>query len=546
MPRLGQFFSFLLSALIAQPLGAPILIARPLAKKISLLALAALLLLSLSYGLELRMGRARATQRLELAELWSPAGRALLEMSINMDSIAAAMVDQELDASKSAALSENARDLDAMLLRLHGLIERRSGLNGSAAIDQLSATVDALRAQNVDLRLALNALVSDDSLTASTQALLSRELWVMQRRVSELRQLVSQREHVVLLGGGGRRGQSLILAVDITALILIGWALFLAVAALNRAKRLNLLASDLPESRATLDGMASRGDELGAVATSLGKLVDTMAERDRVLRRQHDELERAYRERITAQRALVEAERLAAIGEMSSRITHEIRNPLASISLNVDMLREELELLDKIDPELLELVGAIEREIQRLTNLAEGYLRASRPSRGLPRVLNLAAALDDLIRQYRPRLDQQGASISALLDEDAQIYVDTDELRQILLNLLQNALEAVAHPGERERKIEIRAHSEGDKVVCVFDDDGPGIDPDMMEQLFEPFASSRRGGTGLGLAISRQLVLAQGGELEAMARGPLGGARFRISWPQPSASAVSEQIELIS
>lgn len=510
--------------------------ARPLAPRILLLVLVAATLIAAAVAVEFRSQRTAREALGQLAELWLPTSRGLDNLSGALRTLAEAVAQEPVGSEALQGIGGRvpaARDVEAQLLQLHGRLRATEPLaRDRRAYAQLLSTVDALRSQSVDVRLRMDALGRDEARVAAQLDDLSREVWVMQRRVDELRQVVAEREAGALSSPRPGYERPLSLGLLLLGLALWGLALRWAVLALRRARELHRLAEALPASREALGAVAQEPDELGMLAGALVRLVDTREERDRVLRRQHEELERAYRERLTAQRALVATERLAAIGEMSSRITHEIRNPLASMSLNVDMLREELAATPGTDPEVLEMIGAVDRELQRLNHLAEGYLRASRPATSNAVVLPPAEVVEDVLRQLQPTLEQQQVRWSVDAERDGRILADPDELRQILLNLVQNALEALARTEAQERRLALRVVADEQSVTCLVDDSGPGIDDAMRSRLFEPFASSRQDGTGLGLAICRQLVLAQGGEMEAIAKGPLGGARFRIRWPR--------------
>lgn len=235
-----------------------------------------------------------------------------------------------------------------------------------------------------------------------------------------------------------------------------------------------------------------------------------------------------------ARSELVQAERLATIGKMAAHVTHEIRNPLSSIGLNIELLEEEV-ASDADKAEALQLVAAIKAEVERLSRIAEQYLSVARRPR--PQLLRERA--EDLVRELcafvRPELDRAGVSLR--VDEDAELpEVDLDEsqLRQALLNLIRNAREAMPKGGELV--VAVRRAASGDGVEIHVDDDGPGVPEDVRASIFDPFFTTKQRGTGLGLAVTREIIEAHGGTIGCEPRAP-HGTRFRIALPRPALSA---------
>lgn len=224
-----------------------------------------------------------------------------------------------------------------------------------------------------------------------------------------------------------------------------------------------------------------------------------------------------------ARSELVHAERLAAIGKMAAHVTHEIRNPLSAIGLNVELLEEEVH-----DKEAAQLVSAVKAEVDRLSRIAEQYLSiARRPTPRLER-----ERVDDLVRELtafvRPELDRASVALRLDLEPDLpEIPVDEAQLRQALLNLIRNAREAMQSRGELG--IGVR-RALGGGVEITVDDTGPGIPDDVRASIFDPFFTTKQRGTGLGLAITREIVEAHGGTI-ACAPRPGGGTRFIVHLP---------------
>lgn len=252
-------------------------------------------------------------------------------------------------------------------------------------------------------------------------------------------------------------------------------------------------------------------DEIGELAVAFEKMVEAVG---------------------VAQSRAVSNERLAAIGKMAAHVTHEIRNPLSSISLNIELLDEEL-ANQKITGESRELLTSITREVERLGNLSEEYLRLARiPS---PRMdsEDIAALVQDVAKFCRPEIERAGCHLSIEVPSDLpQVLFDEAQIRQAVLNLLRNAREAMPGGGG----VELSVVAEGLSVVVSVSDRGGGIPEEIRDRVFDPFFSTKGEGTGLGLAITRRIVEAHGGTLVCEAR-PGGGTTFRLSLPVASSKS---------
>jgi two-component system sensor histidine kinase PilS (NtrC family) len=219
------------------------------------------------------------------------------------------------------------------------------------------------------------------------------------------------------------------------------------------------------------------------------------------------------------------ADRLAAIGELSAGIAHELRNPLASISGSIEVLAGDLELSD----EHAVLMELITRESDRLDRIISDFLEFARlryPSKRPVEVDTVIEEVLTLLRhnptkssQVRVELTRHG-SIPAIRADDEQI-------RQVFTNLAVNSCEAMVDGGTLE--VEVRQAADAG-VAVAFRDTGPGIDEEFVARLFEPFFTTKDGGTGLGLAIANKIVMAHGGTVEFHNREG-GGAEFLITLP---------------
>lgn len=228
----------------------------------------------------------------------------------------------------------------------------------------------------------------------------------------------------------------------------------------------------------------------------------------------------------------IESERLATIGQLASQITHEIRNPLNSLGLNLELLRDEIGAPEE-HPEAMRLLNLLQAEIDRLSGISENYLEVAR-AQAQKKEIRVSDLLRELVSFLRQEMSsRQIAMREALLCDDPPISADPNQLRQLFLNLLKNAAEAVGREGE----IEIRQEVSGAEISVSVRDNGPGIDPSQLPMIFTPFYSTKDGGTGLGLAICQRIAAAHGGRIEAVSQPE--GTTFTVRLPRLDAAAVN-------
>ncbi len=223
------------------------------------------------------------------------------------------------------------------------------------------------------------------------------------------------------------------------------------------------------------------------------------------------------------------SERLAAVGELSAAIAHEIRNPLASISGSVEMLDGNG---DDDDDRLL--MDIIVREVDRLDHLIIDFLEYSRPRKLQTSPHDAIPVIREVIRLFRHQADRSDIAVDFPGQHDYHPIVDIDpeSFRQILWNLLKNAADALRSRPRDRRLIRIDVElTDDDRAVFSVEDDGSGIDEEHRTRIFEPFFTTRDNGTGLGLAITYRLLESQNGQIEVTEPHRLRGARFEISLP---------------
>jgi signal transduction histidine kinase/HAMP domain-containing protein len=232
-------------------------------------------------------------------------------------------------------------------------------------------------------------------------------------------------------------------------------------------------------------------------------------------------------QRLKDQERLDRSERLALIGQMLAQVTHEVRNPLNAISLNAELLSEELAALSgAIEPEATEILATIVAEIHRLEQVTEHYLDlARRPTPSIePEDLGLLVA--SVCRLEEPAFEQAGVVLE-LVGPAAPLIVPVDgnQLRRALLNVLHNARQnGAAH-------VHVRVAVEGERALLTVSDDGGGVDAEALARVFDPFFSRRSKGTGLGLAVTRQIVEDHGGRVRAES-SPGRGFTIHVELPR--------------
>jgi two-component system sensor histidine kinase HydH len=232
--------------------------------------------------------------------------------------------------------------------------------------------------------------------------------------------------------------------------------------------------------------------------------------------------------------------RLAALGQMAAGLAHEVKNPLSAIKGAAQLLGEPT-LGRTPDDTSSEFLGIILEEVERLDRVVRSVLDYARPPQGDHGLVNVNAVVDQTLRLLAS--DREGGC-QYLTEFDGRlppVRADAEQLRQVLLNLLRNAREAMAGRGTitittRTRRAETSERS----VEIAITDHGPGITPEVRANLFVPFFTTRAQGTGLGLAISERIVLEMGGRIEVLTTVGTGST-FSVQLP-PATDSSSEAV----
>ncbi|QQE10513.1 two-component sensor histidine kinase [Planctomycetota bacterium] len=246
------------------------------------------------------------------------------------------------------------------------------------------------------------------------------------------------------------------------------------------------------------------------------------------------------------------SERLAELGGMTSGLAHEIKNPLSTIGLNLQLLHEDLDDLVKELPEGMEtenkivrtqrVFGALGRETQRLKDILEDFLRFAGRMKLEASKTDVHVLVEELVDFFGPQAEEAGVHLRTQLSADPSVITaDGKLLKQALLNLMINAVQAMSDAKERGKdhggasELIIRTENEkkiGEDVLVIHViDTGPGMSDEVIGKVFQPYFSTKRGGSGLGLPTSRRIAEEHGGSLSVHAEEGRG-TDFAILLPR--------------
>ncbi|MDO9392464.1 MAG: HAMP domain-containing sensor histidine kinase [Methylotenera sp.] len=219
---------------------------------------------------------------------------------------------------------------------------------------------------------------------------------------------------------------------------------------------------------------------------------------------------------------LTRAAKLAVVGEMAAAMSHEVRTPLGILRSSAQVLLREPE----ISEEGREVCGFIISETERLNKLVSALIDSARPRLPEFKQTNVAELAEQCVAMLRTQAENKHIALICETSENPVALCDAEQITQVLLNLLLNAIQVLPDGGN----IILKVTSTIDQVLVVVADNGPGIPVELHSQIFEPFFTKRRGGIGLGLAIVKQIVIANHGNI-SVHQSSLGGAEFRLQLP---------------
>ncbi len=279
------------------------------------------------------------------------------------------------------------------------------------------------------------------------------------------------------------------------------------------------------------DAAGKLNEIVGPITVSAGWNLEDL---ELALRKIADQIGAVIQRLEQSQRDALRSEQLAAVGQMAAGMAHELRNPLMSIKVLIQAAAERGQpaLLDRPDQAVLE------EEIIRLEHSIQTFLDFARPPQLEKRAFDVQSLLEQIVGRVSSRAKEQGVSIQCdFPDQPVILRADIGQFRQVILNLLLNALDAVPNGGTVWLKVlgpstspAKHGASLDQSVTIHVADTGPGLPAQLGAKIFEPFVSTKETGLGLGLSICRRIVEAHGGEIAA-ANKPDGGAMFTVRLP---------------
>ena len=305
-------------------------------------------------------------------------------------------------------------------------------------------------------------------------------------------------------------------------------------------KRLAKRAETYQDEDSLFFAVRKEDNEFSILSSSLNKMLDRIANDKRVLKETIGSLRAANVELKQAQNDVIRAEKLATVGRLTSGIAHEIGNPIGIVLGYLDLLKQT----DLTPDEREDFIDRSEKEITRINHIIRQLLDMSRTSTGEPKSTSIHQLLRDLISvlDYQPAANDIifGSNLQASHD---QVFADPDHLRQVFLNILLNAVDAVNSDPSSDAKIEITTEisdasagnppdSDQQFIKVIIEDNGPGVDPSHLPHVFDPFFTTKQTGkgTGLGLSVSFMIVENVGGRI-AVSSSKRGGATFEVVLP---------------
>ncbi len=252
-------------------------------------------------------------------------------------------------------------------------------------------------------------------------------------------------------------------------------------------------------------------DEIGTLAAAFNAMLDRLE---------------------TAQDAVVRSEKLALAGMLAARVAHDIRNPLSSLKMQAQLLRSRVTGADGHA-----MIQAVLHDVEQVESVVRGLLELARPGEMNAQPIQLNDIVAEVLAYMEAQLIHSKIAVSSDLGGPLPlILLDVQRFKQALLNVVTNAIEAMAGGGSLA--VSTRSADSASAVVLTVCDDGIGVDPAMLDSVFDPFVSSKRDGVGLGLVNTRSIVESHGGSVHLAPRAPKGTC-VTISLPVSRAATMT-------
>jgi len=319
----------------------------------------------------------------------------------------------------------------------------------------------------------------------------------------------------------------------IATLVILGISYWVIGRATGPIKRLSETVATFADGHFGKTFSTRRGDEIGKLITGFNvmaeKLMKAYTELEGRVEASNKELESAYQMLKQRQEQLIRSEKMAALGQLSAGIAHEIRNPLTSIKIFIQSLEKEIDL----DENQEEDFRIIMKEIDRINENITRFLNFARPEEPLFQAINTSALMKNTVNLLAAKLKNSGIRLDiSLPDDHPPVEGDPKQLAQVFLNLLLNAVEAMPQGGMLTIRSAVKVNPDSlqEFLQLIIKDTGHGIPEKDRPYLFDPFFTTKAGGTGLGLSIVYSIIQKHNGRIEV--ESELGkGSSFILSLP---------------
>ena len=255
------------------------------------------------------------------------------------------------------------------------------------------------------------------------------------------------------------------------------------------------------------------------------------------LRKSAAELEHRVEERTQelqqSQAQVIRSEKMAAVGRLAASVAHEVNNPLQAIALHLQLIAD-----DELSASRVEELAVVEAELARIAKIVQRLLDFQKPKQGKLWPQSVPDLLDDVLALAGKQLQQ--SNIDVIRHKERPQYPilgQGDQLKQVFLNLVLNAVEAMPDGGQ----LSITITEDDENLLITFSDTGTGISQEDLSQIFEPFFSTKHSGSGLGLAVSQEIVISHGGSMAVSSEGDQGSS-FVVTLPSYKESEVSHAV----
>jgi len=254
-------------------------------------------------------------------------------------------------------------------------------------------------------------------------------------------------------------------------------------------------------------------ERVGAERVATTEALDKLLDMELAIMLRHYQLE--AEERLIRRERGAQLEKLTAMQSLSAGLAHEVRNPLNAAKLQLELLQRRLRRGEH-DPRLVEATVLIHQEIGRLTTLLNEFLAFARPAELARTVTDLVVLARHVLELERPAAELREVTLD-VAEPAARVDADVDaaKIHQVVQNLVRNAIEASPRGG----RVVVAVEAVAGAVAIRVRDQGPGIPPEILPRIYEPFFSTKEGGTGMGMAIVHSLVAAHGGSIEVRSDG---------------------------